>query len=247
MTPQNDAGLRAEPVHERPARSRLLELPELRHWIAVPFGMSIIVFALGLAAMTPAYQASELAIDQRLSTEHVAWLNAVSLAIEQVFGPRGAVAILVLLLVGLWVVRRTPVDAIAVVGVTAFGWVFSLIFKYAIHRHRPDPGLLADPLSPDMDPNSFPSGHVCFAVSLTIALYFLLRHRRWSPWILVAGFAVAAFAAWTRVYVGVHYPMDVLASFPASIAGILLFSGIWNRLAPPVLGKLPFIARLESR
>ena len=186
----------------------------------MPFGMSIIVFALGLAATTPAYQASELAIDQRLSTEHVAWLNAVSLAIEQILGPRGAVAVLVLLLVGLWVVRRTPVDAIAVVGVTAFGWVCSLIF---------------------------PSGHVCFAVSLTIALYVLLRHRRWSPWILAAGFAVSAFAAWTRVYVGVHYPMDVLASFPASIAGILLFSGIWNRLAPPVLGKLPFIARLESR
>lgn len=236
-------GLRRSP---QVTGSRLLRLPTLRHWIAVPFGMTAIVFAIGLAATMPAYQASELAVDQWLSTQHVPWLTAVSLAIEQILGPKGAVAILALVLV-VGAVRRRPVDALAVVGVTGFGWVYSLVFKYAIHRERPDQSLLADPVSAAMDPNSFPSGHVCFAVSLTIALYFLLRHRRWGVWVLVAGLAVSAFAAWTRVYVGMHYPMDVVASFPASLAGILLWSGVWNRTAPTILAKLPFIARLERR
>lgn len=231
----------------RPARSSLTRLPTLKHWILVPVVMSVVVLALGFGATTTSYTRSELAIDQWLSTNHVGWFNTVSLAIEQILGPRGAIVILVLLLVVLWAVRRTPVDAIAVVGITGFGWVYSLLFKYAVHRHRPDAHLLANPISPDMDPNSFPSGHVCFAVSLTIALYFLFRHRRWALWVLVGGLAFSAFAAYTRIYVGVHYPMDVIASFPASIAGILLFSGLWNRIAPPILAKIPFITRLESR
>lgn len=231
----------------RPARSRLTHLPTLKHWVVVPIAMSVVVLALGFGAKATSYTSPELAIDQWLSTQHVGWLNTVSLALEQILGPRGAIVILVLLLVVLWAVRRTPVDAIAVVGITGFGWVYSLLFKYAVHRQRPDASLLANPLSPDMDPNSFPSGHVCFAVSLTVALYFLFRHKRWAMWVLVGGLAFSAFVAYTRVYVGVHYPMDVVASFPASIAGILLFCGLWNRLVPPVLAKIPFITRLESR
>lgn len=228
-------------------RSRLLRLPTLKHWIIVPIAMSVVVLALGFAATTPSYTDAEFNVDAWMSLHHVAWLNTVSLALEQILGPKGAIAILVVVLAVLWFWRRTPVDALAVVGVTGFGWVYSLIFKYAVHRQRPDQGHLANPISDAMDPNSFPSGHVCFAVSLTIALYFLLRHTRWGTWILVVGLLASAFVAWTRVYVGMHYPMDVLVSFPASIAGIFLFAGVWNRLAPPVLAKVPFITRLESR
>jgi undecaprenyl-diphosphatase len=42
-----------------------------------------------------------------------------------------------------------------------------------------------------------------------------------------------AFAvAWSRVYIGVHYPSDVVASFPAAIAAVMLVAGLWNRFAP---------------
>jgi undecaprenyl-diphosphatase len=98
-----------------------------------------------------------------------------------------------------------------------------------------------------MDPKSFPSGHVCFAISLTIALYFLLRHTRWGAWVLVAGEAGTFLVALSRVYIGVHYPTDVLASIPASLAGIILWCGLWNRYSMLVIDRLPFVARLEAR
>jgi undecaprenyl-diphosphatase len=98
-----------------------------------------------------------------------------------------------------------------------------------------------------MDPKSFPSGHVCLAVSLTIALYFLLRHRRRGVWVLLAGLAVTFLVALSRVYIGVHYPTDVIASIPASLAGIILWCGLWNRFAMLVIDRLPFIGRLEAR
>ena len=87
-----------------------------------------------------------------MSLHHVPWMNTVSLALEQILGPKGAIVILVVVLAALWFVRRTPVDAIAVVGITGFGWVYSLIFKYAVHRQRPDQSLLAiQPLDPQED------------------------------------------------------------------------------------------------
>ena len=170
----------------------------------------------------------------------------LSLAVEQILGPKGAAVILVVLLGVLWSARRTPVDALAVVSTTGFGWVSSLVFKYSVDRPRPDPALLADPLSTAMDPNSFPSGHVCFAVSLTLALFFLFRHRRWGRWVLVAGMGFSVLVALSRLYLGVHYPTDVVAPFPASVAGVVLWCGLWNRFVAPVVLRLPFVARLES-
>lgn len=231
----------------REPRSRLVTLPSLRHWILVPVAMSFVVFALGFLAKTTPLTDTELSVDQTMSTQHVGWLNTLSLALEKILGPSGAIVILVILIAVLWFLRRTPIDALAVASITGFGWIFSLIFKYGVHRHRPDPGLLANPLSPDMDPNSFPSGHVSFAVSLTIALYFLFRDKRWGIWVLVVGMVFSGFVAISRVYVGVHYPIDVIASFPASVAGILLWCGLWNRFALPLLDRVPFVARLEYR
>lgn len=53
---------------------------------------------------------------------------------------------------------------------------------------------------------SFPSGHVRdTAVAMTVLSAFMPKRVRW----LLAVFAI--FIAWTRVYVGAHYPTDVIA------------------------------------
>jgi undecaprenyl-diphosphatase len=53
---------------------------------------------------------------------------------------------------------------------------------------------------------SFPSGHVRdTAVAMTVLSAFMPKRLRWA----MAAFAV--FIAWTRVYVGAHYPTDVIA------------------------------------
>ena len=60
------------------------------------------------------------------------------------------------------------------------------------------------PLVPTPHTGAFPSGHsaTAFACATVIA---------WaSPRLAVPAFVLAALVAWSRVYVGVHWPLDVL-------------------------------------
>jgi undecaprenyl-diphosphatase len=51
---------------------------------------------------------------------------------------------------------------------------------------------------------SFPSCHA--SNSMAVAVVALIRHRRWTA----PALAIAAMAGYSRIYVGVHYPSDVL-------------------------------------
>ena len=81
---------------------------------------------------------------------------------------------------------------------------------------------------------SFPSGHAMGAAAVATALGFLLwRHRgQWLAWMLGPLFALGV--GWSRLYLGVHYPSDVLAGWTGSVgwvAGLhVLFSPEFHEL-----------------
>ncbi len=71
------------------------------------------------------------------------------------------------------------------------------------------------------DPNSFPSGHSCSAFAFAAALCFTLPKR----WMKVTALAMAVVMALSRLYVGVHFPSDVIAG---SLIGALCgLAGQW--------------------
>lgn len=82
--------------------------------------------------------------------------------------------------------------------------VFTETIRFFYQRLRPYDALGLEPLiSPNIS-GSFPSGHAAFffAISFTL-LYF---NKKWGIWFLV--FSVLMGLA--RVFVGVHYPADIL-------------------------------------
>lgn len=84
--------------------------------------------------------------------------------------------------------------------------------------------------SKDLPGRSFPSNHAAntAAVALLTALFF----RRWG-WL---AFLPAACVAWSRVYVGSHWPTDVIAGiclgFAIALLILALAEAVWRRFGP---------------
>jgi undecaprenyl-diphosphatase len=102
--------------------------------------------------------------------------------------------------------RRQPdILALVVIGVLTSD-LLALGGKYFTNRPRPyvdEPN--PEPLAhPPLD-LSFPSGHAAtsFAGAALLATFV--------PRLAVQFFVLATLIAWSRVYIGVHYPSDVLA------------------------------------
>lgn len=220
-------------------RARLARLPQPRHWITVPLVLTVAAFALGFCVkLIPGLTSPQFDIDVLLNRNHNPIGDAIALTIDAVLSPPGIVVILLVLFVLLLVLRRSPASAIALCTAITVSWLSSAAVKLIVDQPRPDTQLLQHPLVAAESSGSFPSGHTTFAVALAIGLYFLARDTRWAGGTIAAGILFTVLVAVSRLYLGVHYPSDVVGSFLVAAAAMLLYSGLWNRYGLRVLRRI---------
>jgi len=99
--------------------------------------------------------------------------------------------------------------------------VLDQLLKQLFHRPRPATFFgLAEPSG-----YSFPSGHALVSFAFFGTMVIFAAPRRWWHYLLAAA-AVAAIGR-SRIYLGMHYPSDVLGGWAAAAAWLFIVS--WAR------------------
>ena len=68
---------------------------------------------------------------------------------------------------------------------------------------------------------SFPSGHAMGSMTLAAVLVLLAWNTRWRWPALVFGVLFAGSVSLSRIYLGVHYPSDILAGWCAALVWVV--------------------------
>jgi undecaprenyl-diphosphatase len=102
--------------------------------------------------------------------------------------------------------------------------------KFSFQRARPPPFFGSEPMT-----YSFPSGHalfsLCFYGGLAIAASRSLLPAAMKTGIWIATVLIVLAIGGTRIYLGVHYPSDVLGGYLVAIAWIAIVLSADQRLA----------------
>ncbi len=139
-------------------------------------------------------------------------------------GTQVALPLTALVALGLARLRDRPAMVGLIVAYAATQAIVTLV-KLLVGRDRPAGSL------EQVGGYAFPSGHSATAVALYGALALIVA-RRWGPRGRVAAIAgavlLAAIVGVTRVYLGVHYPTDVLGGW---LLGATVLAVAWRLFA----------------
>jgi undecaprenyl-diphosphatase len=149
------------------------------------------------------------------------WLHGAALDVTAL-GSATVLGLTVAAVVGFLLLQKMHRTAIFVLAASAGGWTLNTLLKTVFNRARPD----IVPHLRDVMTLSFPSGHAMTSAAVYLTLGALLMRISARPVTKFYCMAVAALATLligaSRVYLGVHYPTDVLAGWLIGLCWALL-------------------------
>tara|TARA_R110002124_G_scaffold49437_9_gene144971 strand:- start:3110 stop:3823 length:714 start_codon:yes stop_codon:yes gene_type:complete len=151
------------------------------------------------------------------------WFQEAAAELTALGGYPIVVLAVVIVLIALLIARKTAAAVFLAVTLIS-GSVVSSLLKLFFNRARPD---LVDRLDQTFT-SSFPSAHamlsmIAWLTLAAIAIRFI-EMRRLRIYILIAAVILALIIGSTRVYLGVHWPSDVIAGWAIGLAWA---SGSW--------------------
>ncbi|MEJ8548506.1 phosphatase PAP2 family protein [Brevibacillus borstelensis] len=145
-------------------------------------------------------------------------------AIMKFFTFLGSTAALLALLVTsavLMIWQKKRWEALFLVLALSGGVVFNQLLKWIFHRQRPNLHRLIEETG-----YSFPSGHSMSSIIFygMLGMLFFMFARKRTPKIIITAAAIVLVLSIgiSRIYLGVHYPSDVLAGFAAGGAWLTI-------------------------
>lgn len=141
------------------------------------------------------------------------------------------VVLVAFFLLGLWIygVMRSSRDyrreSLLIFYGIAVSFVVYIVLNLGLPmRARPETVLAIRPIIDHLPDNSFPSGHAIFAMASSLSAYFFLSvgRRFWVPVLFVLGILMC----FSRIFAGVHYPLDIACGYALGSIGPLIVRSI---------------------
>ena len=201
-----------------------------RAWTAVLLaGLGAALFGVSALVLKTGAVSWDLSLFRILNQVPAAAASELT-PLSHLFLPAGIIAVVTLAVV--YVVARNQSVLPVAAGAVAAGaaWLMAHVAKAIADRARPYE-VVADAVLRQQPAHgtSFPSSHTAVTLAVAIALVpFLARP------LAVVGIGYAVLVGWSRVYLGVHYPLDILGGAGIGMAAggvILLATGTLLRRA----------------
>ncbi|OBZ15088.1 phospholipid phosphatase [Bacillus sp. FJAT-27264] len=151
-------------------------------------------------------------------------LTALAKMLSLVGSSRLAIGISVLTIILLYFLLKHRMELLLFIWVGLGSQLLNSLMKQWFHRERPNIHRIIQEVG-----YSFPSGHSMAAFSLYgVIAYLLWRHlnrRRERAILVILAVLMTGGIGWSRIYLGVHYPSDVIGGYAASGAWLMLSIG----------------------
>ncbi|MCP9231174.1 MULTISPECIES: phosphatase PAP2 family protein [unclassified Mesorhizobium] len=208
----------------------------LRNWLEFPVLLAGLVIAGGLWGFEELMELARATTPHAFDTEILlafrkagqpdnpigpAWLEGAMRDITSLGSASVLVLITAAMIVYLLLIRR-PGAALLMFVAVAGGQLLSSVLKFDIDRPRPD---LVSHLA-DVASLSFPSGHAMLSAVTYLTLGSMaarfLPGRTTKIYVLMLAVLTTVVVGISRIYLGVHWPSDVLAGWCAGFAWAML-------------------------
>lgn len=200
-------------------------------WAAVAFLLTLSFYAVLIVLVHRfAYFDLDLSLARRIQSVSVPGFGALMIAVSFL---GGWIAWPLVIATGLVLIKKgLRTEGVVCIAGTALGGVVNLLFKLLIGRPRPT-DLLVN-VTRVFHHESFPSGHVVFFVEFFGFLFFLAYVLLKRGPLRVATLIVLALpivlAGVSRVYLGAHWPSDVLGAYLAGGIWLMLMIEVYRRI-----------------
>jgi len=203
--------------------------------LAILLGLAVLtaLAGIGVRAWAPGFDAQAL-------RAIAGGRNATLTSIAWVVTEAGSFVLLAPLSIAFLLLRRwkRPADDIALVVIAAGSALLPFVVKLIVARPRPTIEHLSH-----LSSLSFPSEHTTQAAAIYLTIALMLSQsltRGWREAAIALGVVIALAVAWSRVYLGVHYPTDVTAGLMLGWSWALL---VFHWARPKLIQDQPALGR----